>query len=171
MPLITAEYAQQNRQLHSDPDFGHVGQWWAKRVYSVCEEVGSMDVLDYGCGKRGLEKKLGFKIKNYDPAIEGLETAEPAAVVACFDVLEHVEPDCLEDVLDHLKSLTQKAGIFSVTSIPAKRILPDGRNAHLIQEPFAWWFQKIESRFRLCVFNELVDGDKVTGFAVIVKPK
>jgi hypothetical protein len=87
-------------------------------------------------------------------------------MVACIDVLEHIEPDCLDDVLDHLKHLTGKIGFFTVSCIPAKKTLPDGRNAHLIQESPEWWLPKITDRFALQSFQRSPDG-----FVVLVSPK
>ena len=88
---ITPEYLEQNRKLHEGGYYGLPGQRWAKTVLNVCEVAGSRDVLDYGCGQRTLEKSLGFPIRNYDPCIPGLDAPpEPADVVACTDVLEHI---------------------------------------------------------------------------------
>ena len=79
-------------------------------------------------------------------------------MVACIDVLEHVEPQCLESVLDDLKRLTKRVGLFTVHTEPAKKTLPDGRNAHLIQQPPSWWLPKFLSRFDLVVFQRMPQG-------------
>ena len=70
-------------------------------------------------------------------------------MVVCIDVLEHIEPECLDDVLDDLQRLVIKYGFFTIHTGPAQKVLPDGRNAHLTQEPLSWWNEKLESRFTM----------------------
>lgn len=163
---ITPEYLAQNRRLHEGGYYGLSGQRWAKTLLNVCATVGSRDVLDYGCGQRTLERDLGFPISNYDPCIPGLDAPpQPADVVACTDVLEHIEPECLDEVLDDLKRVTRKIGFFVIATRPAKKVLPDGRNAHLIQESLAWWLPKLQARFNVSQVKEM-SGE----FAVVVRP-
>jgi len=38
------------------------------------------------------------------------------------------------------------------------KVLPDGRNAHLIQQPAGWWLPKILERFELVTFNRMPQG-------------
>jgi hypothetical protein len=79
-------------------------------------------------------------VTSYDPCIEGIDQPpQPHPIVFCGDVLEHVEPDCLADVLRHLGGLTEEAALLVVHLGPAIKTLPDGRNAHLIQKPASWW--------------------------------
>ena len=163
---ITPDYLEQNKQLHATGGYGISGTRWAKTVVNVCDSVASKDVLDYGCGQRTLERDLGWAITNYDPCIEGLDAPpEPADVVICTDVLEHIEPDCLEDVLDDLQRVTRRIGFFVIASRPADKVLPDGRNAHLIQEPKEWWLPRLSRRFRISQVKDMT-GE----FAVIVRP-
>ena len=116
-------------------------------------------ILDYGCGHnlslRGtLESKRPFKYQCYDPGVpEYAEPPVPAPLVACIDVLEHIEPDCLDEVLDHLESLTEVVLFATVHIGPAGKNLPDGRNAHLIQKPPEWWLPKFLDRFDLVTFE------------------
>ena len=67
-------------------------------------------------------------------------------------MLEHIEPDYLENVLDDLQRVTFRHTYFSIYTGPAIRVLPDGRNAHLIQQPPKWWLPKIMERFYLLNF-------------------
>ena len=163
---ITPGYLEQNRALHAVGNYGLGGQRWVPTVLNVCKVANSRDVLDYGCGQRTLERNLGWAIRNYDPCIPGLDAPpEPADVVICTDVLEHVEPDCLDEVLDDLQRVTRRIGFFLIATRPAKKILPDGRNAHLIQESVQWWLPKLEQRFEVSQLNEM-SGE----FGVIVRP-
>ena len=147
---ITPEYLALNREMHSRGTYGVSGSKWAHAVLKLADGLGTRDILDYGCGQRTLERALGFPIRNYDPCIAEL-AAEPAPadLVVCTDVLEHIEPDCLDDVLDDLKRVTRKLGFFVIANRPAKKFLADGRNAHLIQEGVAWWRARIEPRFAI----------------------
>lgn len=112
--------------------------------------IGGGTVLDYGCGKGALKRALGVPIAEYDPAVaEHAAAPSGANLVVCSDVLEHVEPDCLDAVLDHLQALTLRVGYFVIATRKAKKQLADGRNAHLIVEPGKWWMRKLEQRFEV----------------------
>jgi len=162
---ITPEYAAQNRLMHETGTFGMSGGRWVQPVLALCEQLGTRDILDYGCGQRTLERFLGFPIANYDPCIPGLDAPPaPADIVVCTDVLEHVEPDCLDEVLDDLRRVTRVAGLFLIATRPAERVLADGRNAHLIQQPKSWWLPRLERRFRVSQVRDL-PGE----FAAIVR--
>jgi hypothetical protein len=153
---ITPEYLVYNKQLHAEGRFGFTGSRWAQTIQQLCAMLNTRDVLDYGCGQRSLEKSIGFPIRNYDPAIEGLDAApEPADLVACTDVLEHVEPECLDDVLDDLQRVTKQAALLVIANRPSSKALPDGRNAHLIQEGSGWWIPKLQKRFLIHHVHEL----------------
>ena len=72
----------------------------------------------------------------------------------CSDVLEHIEPELLENVLDDLCGLSQKAVYLCVATRPAKKILSDGRNAHLIVEDESWWLPKLMERWKMLSFQD-----------------
>lgn len=128
------------------------------------------ELLDYGAGKGRLGetlKSMGYspQITHYDPARpDWAHTPNPSDCVACIDVLEHIEPDCLDGVLDDLRRVTKRVGVFTVHTGPAIKALSDGRNAHLIQENPSWWLPKLMSRFELVIFQKMDNG-----FWVVVK--
>lgn len=104
------------------------------------------------------------KYTAYDPGVPELsEMPQPTQMVVTIDVLEHIEPDCLEDVLDHLEELTKEILFATVHTGPAGKNLPDGRNAHLIQKPSEWWLPKFQERFILKGFNQR----NIVGFEVL----
>ena len=147
--LITEEYRRLNAQKHEDSEhFGASGHVLAKNVRDIARRIGAHTILDYGCGKRTLERELGYAICNYDPAIPGCDSPpDPADLVVCCDVMEHIEPECLEDVLDDLQRVTKNTIMFLIDTWPAKKHLADGRNAHAIIQPAEWWLPKLVARW------------------------
>ena len=107
-------------------------------------------VLDYGSGKGYLGKELPFPIWEYDPAIPGKDQSpRPADLVVCTDVLEHIEPEKLIHVLRDLSRCVLKVGYFVIHTGPSGKVLADGRNSHLIQQPPEWWRMKLKKHFIL----------------------
>ncbi len=149
--LISEQYRELNAQKHKEsPKYGSYGDRLADFVRHMAKELCATSILDYGCGKRQLEKALGFAINNYDPAIPGCEaTPEPADLVVCMDVLEHIEPECLEDVLNDLARVTKEKLVLLIDTVPAQKHLADGRNAHQIIEPMRWWLPKVMQRWEI----------------------
>lgn len=147
----------------------------------VAELINKMDikhVLDYGCGSRlSLARALQgnvdhpFKYQAYDPCVEKFNKAPiPAEMVCCLDVLEHIEEDSIDDVLDHLQSLTEVIGFFSIDTGPALKVMSDGRNAHVLQRPPEWWLPRIMARFEMQTFQITYAVEDHRKFFVIVHP-
>jgi hypothetical protein len=163
--LISEDYRRMQQQLHEDPNYGMASVMYAPLVAQVIEGVGAQEMLDYGAGKGRLGSALRQHIKrpllirHYDPAIPAW-SARPQACdfVACIDVLEHIEPASLDHVLDDLQRVTARVGIFTVHTRAAIKVLPDGRNAHLIQQPASWWLPKFFARFELRTFSRMQEG-------------
>lgn len=149
--LISEEYKKMNKELHGRNVFyGSNGANTAIVIKKFAEELGTKDILDYGCGKSTLSENLPYAIKQYDPAIDKYSALPQSAdLVVCTDVLEHVEPECLEDVLAHLKSLAKKAIYLNISTQPAKKKLSDGRNAHICLHDARWWVNKIWEYFSI----------------------
>ena len=170
--LITEPYRQQIEQLHREnARWGTTGKDFAPVVKRLIGDFDPLNILDYGCGKQTLALALPqYRIRGYDPALPGMNTPpEPHDLVICTDVLEHIEPDCLEDVLDDLQRVTRKTLFVQVCTVDAKQILPDGRNAHLIVKPARWWVGLLWDRFNLFSY-----GMTTAGFSAVLlalKPK
>jgi uncharacterized Rossmann fold enzyme len=147
--VISKDYAEQNMLLHSQrADYGIGGGKHAKIVKQLLETSKSKTVLDYGCGKGMLAKKLDFPIWEYDPAIEGKNhPPRPADLVVCTDVLEHIEPEYLDAVLEDIARCTLKLAYLVIHTGKSSKSLSDGRNAHLIQEDGEWWRQRLSQFF------------------------
>ena len=155
--LITESYRELNRELHAEQQsYGWSGWWWGDIVFNLMGTHECRNALDYGSGKGTLARELGEPpwLKNYDPAIKGLDgPPKPADLVICNDVLEHIEPECVDDVLDDIARLTGKIAVLIICYQLAKKTLPDGRNTHLIVKPVTWWLRKILDRFELNFFH------------------
>lgn len=109
-------------------------------------------MLDYGCGKGGLVDAI--HCHGYDPAVEKYShRPAPCDLVVCTDVLEHIEPDCLDHVLNDIFQLTNKISFIVVYTKPAEKFLPDGRNAHLIVKDGIWWKEKLENYFSILSYK------------------
>ena len=151
--LISPDYQKEMERLNEGRIFGSAGQTFGVLISKIIQKVGITHLLDYGCGKMLLRDAIknppeGFMYQAYDPGVPKLaDPPAPAELVACLDVLEHIEPDCLEDVLDHLEELTELILFASISTSLAEKKLSDGRNAHLIVQPMEWWLPKIWDRF------------------------
>lgn len=159
--MISDGYRAILQETHAkDPSWGTSALRWQGMVRDVADRYGCKSILDYGCGKGELSRRM-FGIVNYDPATF---PDRPAAcdMTACIDVLEHVEPEHLDAMLEDLRALTREAAFVVISLEPALTILPDGRNAHLIVETGDWW------RERLFKFFDLADWQEHAGEVVAV---
>lgn len=165
--LISDDYRQQQEQLHENPQYGVASECYAPLVAKACNQYDIRELLDYGAGKGRLAETLmrgrmvdhPMRFQHYDPAVpKWSATPEPCEMVACIDVLEHIEPALLDNVLDDLQRLTESVGVFTVSTVAAQKTLADGRNAHLIIEPASWWLPKIMARFDMHIFQKVPDG-------------
>jgi hypothetical protein len=78
--------------------------------------------------------------------------------------MEHVEPEYLDSVIDDLKRIIINTGFFSIATIPARKTLMDGRNAHLIIKPVNWWLSLFLKHFYI---EHLQQSE--TGFIILVR--
>lgn len=151
--LISEDYRGLNADLHArHRDYGARGFLWRDRVATILAEEAPRSILDYGCGKGSLKAALwpGFNVHEYDPAIPGKDAEPaPAELVVCTDVLEHIEPDRLEAVLEHLQKVTKAKLLFSICTVPAQKTLRDGRNTHLSLHDAVWWKVALDRWFAL----------------------
>ena len=151
--MITDKYRELNAHQHRiQHTYGCSGSKYASLVLDVVARVSAADVLDYGCGKQTLGGMIAHVVpcRGYDPAIPHL-AAEPSAadLVACTDVMEHVEAQFIEDVLDHIKALSRKAAVFVISTERGGRRLKDGSLAHRSVFPPEWWKHKLEKRWKV----------------------
>lgn len=158
---ITPEYQAMQKKMHIDrPNYGDSAQQHAARVFMAAAQLqrkfGMCSVLDYGSGPGNLVKAIrhsfpdidGVSYVEYDPGMEGKDAEpSPATLVFCGDVMEHIEPECVDAVLQHISDLAIKMAIFVISLHPAKKTLPDGRNAHISLQKENWWLSKLRRHF------------------------
>ena len=148
--LISEEYRKLQQEMHKNPYYGKTANTSYPLVLEIIKYVKANKLLDYGAGKQLLKQYLpkNLPIFEYDPAIPEISSnPEPCDLVVCLDVLEHIEPEYIDDVLDDLKRVIKRVGFFTIATGPAKKLLPDGRNAHILQRPLSWWVTTLEKRF------------------------
>jgi hypothetical protein len=148
--LISEEYREMQAKLHENPNYGIASTYFAPIVDKIIQEYKIKELLDYGAGKCKLRDSLTEKViyHAYEPSNPYLaKTPEACEFVTCIDVLEHIEPNLIDNVLLDLQRVVSKHGLFTIHTGPAVKTLPDGRNAHLIQQPFNWWADKIKPLF------------------------
>ena len=139
-------------------------------IGELLRSTGAGSLLDYGCGSRRsllqtLQLPEGVVYEGYDPAVPEFSGAPlPAELVCCIDVLEHIEPNLLPNVLAHLAQLCDPFGFFTIHSGPAVKTLSDGRNAHLTQEGPSWWLPRLGEYFE--VYETILIPQ---GFVVVVR--
>lgn len=185
MSLITPWYLEEQRRLHRMGGYGQSSGKWARIVMKIAERHDCKTVLDYGCGQCQLGDVIRASGKpiemfEYDPAIDGKNKLPPPCdLVFCGDVLEHIELECVDDVMRHIASLTNKVfvGIASLR-LSENRFLSDGRNAHVLIQHGHWWTKQVE-KHGLRIIDHMTKvgewqdkhADEWRALAVRVKPQ
>ena len=175
MKTITEEYRKLQEELHKNPDYGIASTHFAPVISEIMRGLKIKSLSDYGAGKKRLYESLK-KLNNapkeyfpYDPAFPDYGKPQSADLVCCIDVLEHIEPKLIDNVIDDLSSITTNYGFFTVHMGPARKSLSDGRNAHLIQKPSSWWLEKLIKKFE--IINLIEHQIMGKGFWTLLKPK
>lgn len=150
---ISETYLLQQLKLHEDPNYGTASLSFAPIIADIIRQTGCKSISDYGAGKKRLLNGLrnaGIEpaaYLPYDPVFPEYGKPESADLVCCIDVLEHIEPELVDNVIRELAEITTNLGFFSIHLGPAGKNLADGRNAHLIQKPSSWWLKKLTDYF------------------------
>jgi len=171
-PTITEEYRRQQQELHRNPHYGVASIGYAPIVKQLVEQFGARSISDYGAGKCNLKRKLdelgvkGVEYFPYDPAFPEYGPPSPADLVCCIDVLEHIEPDYLDNVLGELRGILRKYAFLTIHTGAARKVLSDGRNAHLIQKPRSWWLPILSKYFEVIHLQ-----GSAGGFWVVAMPR
>lgn len=170
--LFTPGYVELQRDLHARYDYGRgVDADECAMLVRGIALLGA-SVLDYGCGQGRFKRVLGdgYAVTEYDPAIDGKDARPKRAdIVVCADVLEHIEPDLIDNVISDLRNLTIRNAIMVIATAPSAKIMADGRPAHLIVQNAAWWRRRIEEKFFVDGFTDRSDVGH--GLLVVGRPR
>lgn len=160
--MITPEYQEQLKSLHSSSKaFGNKAVI-PEEVTLLIEKYQVESILDFGCGKGHMvlalkEKYPTIAVYGFDPGTESFDNLpEKVDMIFSFDVLEHIEPELLDQTLLDLAQRTNKVMYHLIACHPAKKNLSDGRNAHLIVETPEWWKQKLQTVLNWKMYNDNV---------------
>jgi hypothetical protein len=170
--MISAEYLAEQQKLHENPKYGVASTLFAPIVAQLIRDNRWESISDYGAGKQRLREtleQLGVEVaySAYDPVFPEYGSPQSADLVCCIDVLEHIEPEHLDAVLDDLQRIITGVGFLTIHTGAAKKVLSDGRNAHLIQKPSSWWLPRLCERFEVVHLTSLPEN----GFWLIVTGK
>ena len=156
MTSITPEYSLILKHMHESrpPD----KKWGSTGARNAGDQIASIlrgrsrirSVLDYGAGQGSLGVACKYwdgEWVDYDPGIPGIDKLPERSfdMIVSSDVLEHVEPECIDDVIVWMKAHATQCMYHHIACDPCGLTLPDGRNAHLITERLEWWRAKFET--------------------------
>jgi hypothetical protein len=146
---ITDNYKKELELLHSRKTFG-TSSSIPKVVTDLITNKSIKSVLDYGAGKGNTSNSLKEQFPNlsvfsYDPATFPGPLPTSVELIYSSDVLEHVEPDLIEETLIDLSNRSTRYQYHLIACHPAKKSLSDGRNAHLIVEEPNWWKSRLDN--------------------------
>jgi SAM-dependent methyltransferase len=152
MALISEKYSNLLKEYHQEREsFGESKNPESYYLLYYIKKMYLNSFLDYGCGKGGLIKELKdlyptMEVEGYDPGTVEFEKhpENHYDFVSSIDVLEHIEPEHIDEVLLDIKNLSLNYIYLLICHSPAKKKLPDGRNAHILQKPLDWWLKKLE---------------------------
>ncbi len=168
---ISESYLLEQRRLHEiNKSYGVASLSHVQTIKNLMIEAKLKSICDYGAGKKNLYKGLidnGFKdfeYYPYDPVFPEYGQPKQAELTCCIDVMEHIELEFLENILNEIQQVTKRLCYFSIATVPAKKVLSDGRNAHIIQQPSRWWLPKLCKLFNV----EFLKNTK-SGFIVLCK--
>ena len=146
------ELIDQYRRIHASAAYGTTSVKNLRFIRPEIQLLRPQSILDYGCGQSRLIEllDLGYAadLKRYDPAIPAF-ALKPAGVfdlVINVDVLEHIQETDLDAVLAEMRGFGREALII-IDTRPAKKLLSDGRNAHVTIRPHDWWRERLSRHF------------------------
>ena len=157
MELYSQNYLRQLENVHNTTTKGFGNKIKKIKAFETCmEKWKPQSLLDYGCGKGAMLQQLRQKYPflhclGYDPAVSiySQKPKQKFDVVFCNDVLEHVEPLYLDNVLQFIEHHSKKYVWLRIDTQPANKILSDGRNAHLIIENEDWGRERLQFALRM----------------------
>ena len=180
----TGGYAKLQGDLHTGGQYGTDHgivdiELFGRPVLAIFHAVKrAVRILDYGCGHAQLENAVKryftpelATVTGYDPFVERYSAQIDGKydVVTCFDVMEHIEYQCVDNVLRHIAERTGYVAVFAIATSDAVKNLADGRNAHITQRSPEWWVNKLSKYFQVAEATYTANGCHVTCQALEAK--
>lgn len=160
--IINQEYKDQLAAMHSQGRFRR-GSKILSTINPFLKQYQPTTILDFGCGHGALMHSImeaypDTMVDGYDPgsATHSTMPSQSFDCVVSADVFEHIEPEHLDQILTMIGQKMQRVGWFRIACYPAKKTLPDGRNAHLIVELPEWWRAKLLKNMSIEIVNEVI---------------
>lgn len=149
--LFTKGHQKKLVEYYSDKEFTIERPRWLDRILNIAAQGRPETVLDYGAGvAQPLSRWTDLNVTNYDPLYSSksfVKSLKPFDLVVCNHVLEHVEEDCLDDVLTHIGMLTKGAAYISVGLGPAVKYDLAGEVAWKVEpRSTTWWLMKLHDQ-------------------------
>ena len=137
------EYLEELKTLHNKKTFG-LNRNIPEIVHKIIKENNIKSFLDFGAGKGHTSATISqtypeIDLHTFDPATFPNPLPKEVELTYSSDVLEHVEPDLIDETLNDLCARSTRYQYHLIACHPAKKALSDGRNAHLIIENPKWW--------------------------------
>jgi hypothetical protein len=137
-----------------------------ERIGALIQRHKAVTVLDYGAGKASEYEPLAgadpssawrskpewpsVTVRCYDPGhppFAELDAAKHDGVIS-IDVVEHLAPFDVPWVLDEIATRARSFVYLVAACYPARKVLPDGQNAHSVQQPPHWWHSQMALAMR-----------------------
>lgn len=147
--MLSDEYRQLNERMHKEHKFdGADALRYVEDIKKLAARFDAKDAIDYGCGCASLGNYLGIPCQNYDPCIPKYsQKPTPADMVVSLDVLEHIEPEYVDETLAYIRSLC-KVAFFVIALLPdGTKLLPDGTNPHKSLFPPNEWERRLRAHW------------------------
>jgi len=179
---IQSDYAEQLRKEHDGSKWGSTGARYSGEDLArvIASRPYLQTALDFGCGKGTLSQAFPELVwQEYDPGIPGKDHIPSGSfdLVTNTDVLEHVEPHLLDNVLLVLQDKTDKVLFLDIACYPTGKVFGEGpyvgQDLHLIIQDPEWWKERVCTAMHaltLVYFNskEMLSKGKYKKRAILV---
>jgi len=176
------------RDLYANHGYGQGPSMRHAITDKVCRDYGNNPLwtkwLDVGAGTRIVHTPSCIKVlRRTDPgrlqvmdnfAIHELVNAygvNSFDVVSCFDVLEHLLPEELDEALMCLWAVCKPGGRLIVSVGTDRGADLNGRDTHLIQKPMVWWKWRLGESWHEITVDHVATSKGTSPFFVADKPK
>jgi len=160
--IIDPNYQAQLAEMHSQGRFVRGSKTFGS-VQPFLTQYQLTSVLDFGCGHGALMASIqqaypDMRVEGYDPGNPAHNRVPKRSfdAVVSADVFEHIEPKHFVETLRLISDKMIIAGWFRIACYPAKKHLPDGRNAHLIIESPDWWREQLLANMDVTIVSEAI---------------